>query len=78
LTKSKDLRADKNGEGLSALRGNDGGRGNWGKSSNKSKFKRFNYHRIGHFKKDCLENNGNSAQIASEGYEDASALVVSR
>jgi len=32
---------------------------------------------MGHFKKDCLENNGNFAQIVSEGYEDASALVVS-
>jgi len=32
---------------------------------------------MAHFKKDCLENNGNSAQIVSEGYENAGALVVS-
>jgi len=33
---------------------------------------------MGHFQKDCPENNGNSAQIVSKGYEDASSLVVSR
>jgi len=32
---------------------------------------------MGHFKKNCSKNNGNSAQIVSEGYEDAGALVVS-
>ena len=32
---------------------------------------------MGHFKKDCPKNNGNSTQIVSEGYEDAGALVVS-
>jgi len=31
LTKSKDLRTDENGEGLSVSRGNGGGRGNQGK-----------------------------------------------
>jgi len=31
---------------------------------------------MGHVMKDCLEINGNSAQIVYEGYEDASALVV--
>jgi len=36
LTKSKDLRADENSEGLSVSRGNGGGRGNRRKSGNKS------------------------------------------
>jgi len=76
LTKSKDLRADENGEGLSVSRGNGGGRGNRGKSGNKSKFKCFNCNKMGQFKKDCPEINGNSAQIVSEGYEDAGALMV--
>jgi len=76
LTKSKDLRVDENGEGLSVSRGNGGGRGNRGKSGNKSKFKCFSCNKTGHFKKDCQENNGNSAQIVSEGYEDAGAFVV--
>lgn len=76
LTKSKDLRVDENGEGLNVSRGNGGGRGNRGKSGNKSRFKCFNCNKMGHFKKDCPEINGNSAQIVSEGYEDAGALVV--
>jgi len=33
---------------------------------------------MGHFKKDCPKNNGNSVQIVSEGYEDAGASAVSR
>jgi hypothetical protein len=78
LTKSKDLRADENGEGLSVSRGNGGGRGNQRKSGNKSNFKCFNCHKMGQFKKDCLENNGNSVKIVSEGYEEVGALVVSR
>jgi len=41
LTKSKDLRAEENGEGLSVSRGNGGGRGNRGKTGNKLKFKCF-------------------------------------
>jgi len=61
---------------LSVSRGNGGGRGNWGKSGNKSKFKCFNCNKVGHIKKDCLEINANSAQIFSEGYEDAGALMV--
>ena len=77
MTKSKDLRTDENGEGLSVSRWNSGGSGNQGKSGNKSKFKCFNYNKMGHFKKDFPENNVNSAQIVSEGYEDAGALVVS-
>jgi len=77
LTKSKDLRTYENGEGLSVSRGNGGGRGNRRKSGNKSKFKCFNCNMMGHFKKNCPENNGNSAQIVSEGYEDVGALVVS-
>ena len=76
LTKSKDFGANETGEGLSVSRGNSGGRGNREKSGNKSKFKGFNCHKMGHFKKDCLENNGNSAQIVSKGYEDAGALMV--
>jgi hypothetical protein len=68
LTKSKELRADENGEGLSVSRRNGGSRGNQGKSGNKSKFKCFNYHKMGHFNKDCPVNNGNSAQIVFEGY----------
>ena len=78
LTKSKDLRADENGEGLSFSSGNGGGRGNRKKSSNKSKFKCFNCHKMGHFKNDCPESNGKSAQIVFECYEKASAVVVSR
>jgi len=39
LIKSKDLRSDENGEGLSVSRGNGGGRGNWRKSGNKPKSK---------------------------------------
>jgi len=78
LTKSKDLRADENDEGLSVSRGKDSGRDNRRKSGNKSKFKCFNCHKMSHFKKDCSENNGNSTQIVSEGYEDAGCLVVSR
>jgi exonuclease VII small subunit len=77
LTKSKDLRADENGEGLGVSIGNGGGRGNRGKSGNKSKFKCFNCNKMSHFKKHCPKNNGNSAQIVSEGYEVAGALVVS-
>ena len=76
LTKSKNLRTDENGEGLSVSRGNSGGRGNRRKSGNKSKFKCFNCNKMGHFMKDCLEINGNSSQIVSEGYEDADTLVV--
>jgi len=76
LTKSKDLRIHERGEGLSVSRGNGGGRGNRRKSDNKSKSKCFNCHKMGHFMKDCLEINGNSTQITSEGYEDACALVV--
>jgi hypothetical protein len=53
LTKSKDLRTDENEKGLSVSRGNGGGRGNQGKSGNKSKFKCFNYNKMGHFMKDC-------------------------
>ena len=71
------MRADENGEGLSVSRGNGGSRGNWGKSGNNSKFKCFNCNKMGHFMKDCPENNGNSPQIVSEGYEDAGTLVVS-
>jgi len=56
LTKFKDLRANENGEGLSISKGNGGGRGNRGKSGNKLKFKCFNFHKMGHFKKDCPKN----------------------
>jgi len=76
LTKSKDLRADEINEGLSVSRGNGGGRGS-SKSGNKEKYKCFKCHKFGHFKRDCLEDNENSAQVVSEEYEDAGALVVS-
>jgi hypothetical protein len=76
LTKFKELRAHENGEGLSVSRGNGGGRGNRGKSGNKSKFKCFNCNKMGHFKKNCLENKSNFAQIVSKSYEDVGALMV--
>jgi len=72
------LITDENGERICVSRGNGGGRGNRGKSGEKLKFKCFNCRKIGHFKKDCLENNGNSAQIFFEGYEDEGVFVVSR
>jgi len=74
LAKTKDLRIHENGEGLSVSRGNGGGRGNRRKSGNKSKSKCFNCHKMSHFMKDCPEINGNSAQIVSEGYEDAGSM----
>ena len=79
LTKSKDLRADENSEGLSVSRGNGGGRGNRGslKGGNKTKYKCFKCHRFGHFKRHCPEDNENSAQVVPEEYEGADALVVS-
>ena len=79
LTKSKDLRADENSEGLSVSRGNSGGRGNRGssKSGNKEKYKCFKCHKFSHIERDCPEDNENSAQVVSEEYEDAGALVVS-
>jgi len=78
LTESKDLRADENSEGLSVSRGNGGGRGNRGSSnsSNNSKYKCFKCHKFGHFKRDCPKDNDNSAQVVSEKYEDAGALMV--
>jgi len=78
LTKSKDLRADENGEGLSVSRGNGDGRGNRGssKGGNKAKYKCFKCHKFGHFKRDCSKDNDDSAQVVSEEYEDAGALVV--
>ena len=54
LTKSKDLKADDNGEGLSVSRRN-GGRDKRENSTsdNKLKYKCFKCHKIGHFKRDC-------------------------
>jgi len=54
LTKSMDLRADENSEGLGVSRGNGGGRGNRGssKSGNKEKYKCFKCHKFSHFKRD--------------------------
>jgi len=65
LTKSMDLRADENSEGLSVSRGNGGGRGNRGssKSGNKEKYKCFKCHKFGHFKRDFPEDNENFAQV---------------
>jgi len=78
LTKSKDLRSDENGEGLSVSRGSGGARGNQGssKGGNKAKYKCFKCHKFDHFKRDCPEDNDDSAQVMSEEYEDVGALVV--
>ncbi|KEH22250.1 hypothetical protein MTR_7g035055 [Medicago truncatula] len=58
LTKSKDLRDDENFEGPCVSRGNGGEVTGERVVTNV------------HFKKDCPENNGNSAQIVFEGFED--------
>ena len=73
-----DLRADENYEGWNVSRGNSGGRGNRGssKSGNKSKYKCFKCHKFGNFKKDYSKENDDSAQVVSEEYADAGALVV--
>ena len=78
------------GEGLSVSRGKNESRGNGkgkprskskSEGDNKAKYKCFNCHKVGHFKKDCPERggNGDSMEVAiamEDGYEDVWALVV--
>lgn len=78
LTKSMDLRADGNGEGLSVSRGRGGGRGN-PRKLDMTKVKCFKCQRFGHFKVNCQGgDNGSSTQFAGapDAFEDAGALVV--
>jgi len=92
LTKFKDLKVDKGGEGLNVARGRSEhiGKGK-GNSRSKSKSKGFDKsklgcflcHKPGHFKKDFPDkggNGGSSVQVVvafdEDGYESAGALVV--
>jgi len=83
LTKLKGLKVDDSGEALSVSRGRGGNRGNHVnlKVGDKVKYKCFKCHMTNHFKKNCLgrEGNDDSMQliVASQNYEDVSALVVS-
>ncbi|KAG5133904.1 hypothetical protein JHK82_025092 [Glycine max] len=91
--KQQDSKSEDNGESLNISRGRSEKKGTRGKKSRsssrdskngqKTKFKCFNCHKTGHFKKDCPDKikkgSLDSADIveASEGYESAGVLVAS-
>ena len=93
MQKQQDSKSKDNGESLNVSRGRSEKKGPKGKKSisksrdskngKKTKFKCFNCHKTGHFKKDHLDRikkgSMDSADIveASDGYESASVLVVS-
>ena len=93
MQKQQDSKSEDNGESLNISRGRSEKKGTRGKKSRsrsrdskngqKTKFKCFNCHKTGHFKKDCPDKikkgSLDSADIveASEGYESAGVLVAS-
>nr|KYP64673.1 Retrovirus-related Pol polyprotein from transposon TNT 1-94 [Cajanus cajan] len=93
LQRQQDNKTDDNGESLNVSRGRSEKKGqsqkgkkarSKSKIGDRSKFKCFYCHKVGHFKKNCPERNrdqkssADSADIAaiSDGYESADVLVV--